>query len=155
MVPRYSIDCFKVRRIRLWRTRANEANMNDPIADMLTRIRNAQAVGHATVRVLHSKILEGIAATLARNGFIGGFEKKGRTPDRYIEISLRSIDGHPAIEGLRRVSKPGQRVYRNIKRMGRVRYGTGVTILSTPQGILTDKEARIKKVGGEVLCEVW
>ena len=129
--------------------------MNDPIADMLTRIRNAQAVGHATVQAPHSRILEGIAATLARNGFIGGFEKKGRTPSRYIEISLRSIDGHPAIEGLRRVSKPGQRVYRNVKHMGRVRYGMGVIILSTPQGILTDKEARTKKVGGEVLCEVW
>lgn len=129
--------------------------MNDPIADMLARIRNAQAVGHKTVRVPHSNILEGIALALVRERFLAGLDRKGRPPHRYLELTLRFIDGKPAIEGVRRVSRPGQRVYKGIARLGRVRYGMGLVILSTPQGILTDSEARKKKVGGEILCEVW
>lgn len=140
-------------------------NMTDPIADMLNRIRNAQAVFHSTVDVPFSNLKFGIAEILEKEGFIGTTEKKGRKNKKSISIVLKyeSDSGSkagkprmvPAINGLRRVSKPGQRVYLPAKKIKRVKGGCGMAIISTPKGLMTDKEARKQRLGGEVVAEIW
>ncbi len=127
----------------------------DPIADMLTRIRNGYAVKKETVSLPYSKFKYGIAQVLVKEGFVAEVERKGRGTARSLNIRLSYFDGEPAVTNFMRISKPGQRVYTSYRDIGRARRGFGVTILSTPKGLLTDKEARKNKLGGEVLCEIW
>ena len=132
--------------------------MTDPIADMLTRIRNANVAMHDTVRMPSSKLKEALAAILQREGYIVGFnvqDDPGR-PGRVLEVEMKyTADRDRTISGIRRVSKPGLRVYTKADKLPRVLGGLGVAVLSTSQGLMTDREARERKVGGEVLCQVW
>jgi small subunit ribosomal protein S8 len=132
--------------------------MTDPIADMLTRLRNANVAMHDTVKMPSSKVKEALAGILQREGYIEGFavhDDQGR-PGRVLEISMKySPDRTRTISGLRRVSKPGLRVYTRADHLPRVLGGLGVAVLSTSHGLMTDREARKRKVGGEVLCFVW
>ena len=128
--------------------------MTDPIADMLTRIRNASLVHKPEAVVPYSKIKLAIASILAREGYIADV-KEARDQHPYLILKLKYHDGDPAIRHLKRVSTPGRRQYVKKEAIGRVLNGYGVAILSTPKGILTDKEARVAAVGGELLCEVY
>jgi len=130
--------------------------VTDPIADLLTRIRNALVAGHEVVQVPSSKMKIAIADVLKNEGFISDFEVVPEGVKRSIRIDL-AYGGkkEPIISGLRRVSKPGLRVYVQKREIPRVYGGLGVAILSTPQGIMTGQEAWRRKVGGEVLCYVW
>ncbi|MCD6574197.1 30S ribosomal protein S8 [Candidatus Aerophobetes bacterium] len=128
----------------------------DPIADLLTRIRNANAIYRESVEVPASKIKESIAKVLTREGYIKGYRVKVKEGKRFIELYLKySQDKERVITRLERVSKPGRRVYVGKDEIPRVRRGLGICILSTPKGILTDKEARKEGVGGEILCYIW
>ena len=129
--------------------------MTDPITDMLNRIKNAQAVGRPTAEVPFSNLKYGIAKILEKEGFIEKTEKKGKKVKKSLEITLQYDGRTPAISGLRRVSKPGQRIYLPFKKIRPVKGGYGIAIISTPKGLMTGKAARKQKLGGEVLCEVW
>ena len=132
--------------------------MTDPVADMLTRIRNGSVAAQETVRMPSSKLKEALAAILRQEGYIADFRvsEDPSRPGRMLEISMKySAERVPTISGLRRVSKPGMRVYTKADRLPRVLGGLGVAVLSTSQGLMTDREAREKRVGGEVLCYVW
>ena len=132
--------------------------MSDPIADMLTRIRNANSAMHDTVSMPASKLKLALAEILKREGYIASCELKTSTvkKDNVLEIVLKyTHDRKRAIEGLKRVSTPGLRVYTRADSLPRVLGGLGVAVVSTSQGLLTDKEARERQVGGEVLCYVW
>ena len=130
--------------------------MNDPIGDMLTRIRNARMRGKSTVSTPASKLRAWVLDVLADEGYIRGYEKTTSTDGHgAIEISLKYFDGVPVIRELKRVSKPGRRVYLGVKDIPQVRQGLGVSIVSTPQGVMSDANARAKNVGGEVLCTVF
>ncbi len=134
----------------------------DPITDMLNRIRNAQAVFKETVDIPWSKMKYQIAKILEQNGFVEKVEKKGRHTKKIIRITLRYEKENPvlgtlkpAIRGLRRISTPGRRIYRGYKDL-RGKYGqSGILIVSTSKGLMTDKEAKKQKVGGEVIAEIW
>jgi small subunit ribosomal protein S8 len=132
--------------------------MTDPIADMLTRIRNANVAMLEDVRMPSSKLKEALATILEREGYIQGFrvqDSPGR-PGRTLDIKMKyAPDRTRTISGVRRVSKPGLRVYTGADRLPRVLGGLGVAVLSTSQGLMTDREARQRRVGGEVLCYVW
>ena len=130
--------------------------MNDPLGDMLTRIRNAQMRGKSTATTPASKLRKWVLDVLADEGYIRGYEEV--TDDRghpAIEISLKYYDGAPVIRELRRVSKPGRRVYLGADDIPRVRRGLGVSIVSTSRGVMSDTAARSANVGGEVLCTVF
>jgi small subunit ribosomal protein S8 len=130
--------------------------VTDPIADMLTRIRNALMVRHDSVLVPASKIKLAIARILKEEGFITDYEVVRGKPHRTIKIQLRYLDDNkPAISGLKRISKPGLRVYVQKKEIPRVYGGLGITIMSTPSGVRTGQEAWRQGTGGEVLCYVW
>jgi len=129
--------------------------MVDPIADMLNRIRNAQAVLHPTVSIPFSSLKYEIAKILKREKFIEKVERKGRKTRKSIEIALKYEDKTPAISGLKRISKPGQKIYLSVKQIKPVRGGYGIAIISTSKGLMTDKETRKNKLGGEVICEIW
>lgn len=132
--------------------------MTDPIADMLTRVRNANVAMHDTVRMPSSRVKEALAGILEREGYIAGFttvSREGR-PGDVLEISLKyTADRARVIGGLKRVSKPGLRIYCRADGLPRVLGGLGVAVLSTSKGLMTDREARQQRVGGEVLCYVW
>jgi small subunit ribosomal protein S8 len=129
-------------------------SMSDPIADMLTRIRNAQMVEKASVRMPASKLKAAIAQVLADEGYIDGFEvlRDGAKAD--LQIALKYYAGRPVIEHIERVSRPGLRIYRGREAIPKVMNGLGVAIVSTPKGVMTDRKARQAGVGGEVLCYV-
>jgi len=129
--------------------------MTDPISDMLARIKNAYAVKKEAIALPHSKMKQGLAQVLFREGFVGEVEKKGRGTKRLLAIKLRYIDGEPAMIDFSRISKPGQRVYVGHDGVAAAKRGFGMAILSTPKGLLTEKEARREKVGGELMCEIW
>jgi len=130
--------------------------VNDPIADFLTRVRNAQMAKHDTVEIPHSKMKAEIARILKEEGYVNDFSEKGAGAEKRLVVELRyGPDGRRGIAGLRRMSRPGRRVYRKQKDIPRVLDGLGVAILSTSQGILTDHQARSRGVGGEVLCFVY
>ena len=130
--------------------------MNDPIGDMLTRIRNAQMRGKSTVSTPASKLRAWVLDVLADEGYIRGYEKTSSTDGHgAIEISLKYFDGVPVIKELKRISKPGRRVYLGVKDIPQVRQGLGGSIVSTPQGVMSDANARAKNVGGEVICTVF
>lgn len=127
----------------------------DPISNMLTAIRNALAVGHPEVSFPFSDLKFGIAKILERKGFIEKIEKKGRVK-KIIGITLKyDEEKQPAISGLKQISKPGQRIYLPYKKIKRVKGGYGIAIVSTSKGLMTDREARKQKIGGEVMCEIW
>ncbi|MBA3654711.1 MAG: 30S ribosomal protein S8 [Actinobacteria bacterium] len=132
--------------------------MTDPIADMLTRIRNANVAMHDTVRMPSSKLKESLAKLLEREGYISGYsvsDDQGR-PGRILEVNMKyTPERERTISGIRRVSKPGLRVYTKADTLPRVLGGLGVAVLSTSQGLITDREARQRRVGGEILCYVW
>lgn len=128
-------------------------SMSDPIADMLTRIRNAQAMEKLVVRMPSSRVKLSIAQVLKDEGYIDGFVVKGETKPE-LEIQLKYYAGRPVIEKIERVSKPGLRIYRGAEDLPRVMNGLGVAIVSTSRGVMTDRKARAQGVGGEVLCVV-
>ncbi len=132
--------------------------MTDPIADMLTRLRNANVAMHDTVKMPSSKLKTSLATILEREGYISGFTttEKPDVPGHVLEIQMKySTERNRAISGIKRVSTPGLRVYARADRLPRVLGGMGVAVLSTSRGLMTDREARKNKVGGEVLCYVW
>ena len=131
-------------------------SINDPLGDMLTRIRNAQERRRPKVSTPASKLREHVLAVLAEEGYIRGYtrvEQKGLAP--LFEIELKYYNGQPAIREISRVSKPGRRVYSPVKELPTVRNGLGVSILSTPKGVMSDSRAREENVGGEILCSVF
>jgi len=132
--------------------------MTDPIADMLTRLRNANMAFHDDVLMPSSKLKEALAGILQREGYITGFEvlNDSSRPGRQLKIVLKyTSDRKRTISGIKRVSKPGLRVYMGSESVPRVLGGMGISILSTNQGLMTDREARKRRVGGEILCQVW
>ena len=130
--------------------------MNDPIGDMLTRIRNAQMRGKSTVMTPASKLRAWVLDVLADEGYIRGYEKAtGADGHPAIEISLKYYEGTPVIREIKRVSTPGRRVYLGVNEIPQVRQGLGVSIVSTSKGVMSDATARSQNVGGEVLCTVF
>jgi len=130
--------------------------VTDPIADMLTRIRNAVAVGHERVTMPASKQKVNIAKILVDEGFIDRFELTENGHRSELELVLRYAERRrPVIMGLKRVSRPGHRVYAGAKELPRVQGGLGVAVVSTSQGLMPDREARKRRLGGEIVCEVW
>ncbi|PJX27731.1 30S ribosomal protein S8 [Advenella sp. S44] len=129
-------------------------SMSDPIADMLTRIRNAQQVEKVSVSMPSSKLKVAIAAVLKEEGYIESFEIKGEKAKPELEISLKYYAGRPVIERIDRVSRPGLRIYKGRTAIPQVMNGLGVAIVSTSRGVMTDRKARHEGVGGEVLCYV-
>lgn len=128
----------------------------DPISDMLTRIRNAMAVGHETTSMPSSKIKEEIARILTDEGYIDRYEVEPANPGKTLKLILRYRDRQtPAIVGIKRISRPGHRIYRGSAEIPRVQGGLGVAVVSTSQGLLADREARRRRLGGEIVCEVW
>ncbi|MDN5696865.1 MAG: 30S ribosomal protein S8 [Rubrobacter sp.] len=131
-------------------------SVNDPIADFLTRIRNAGMAKHNTVSIPHSKLKAELARIFKEEGYIADYEQRGSGADHELRITLKyGPDGQRAISGLRRMSRPGRRVYRKQGTIPRVLDGLGVAVLSTSRGLLTDHSARRLGIGGEVLCFVY
>ena len=129
-------------------------SMSDPIADMLTRIRNAQMVGHQEVKMPASKLKSSIASVLKDEGYIDDFAQREKDGKSELVVSLKYYAGRPVIEKLERISKPGLRVYKGCDNLPKVMNGLGIAILSTSRGVMTDTKARASGVGGEVLCIV-
>ena len=130
-------------------------NLTDPIADMLTRIRNAVRAKHTTVDVPYSKVKNEIAKILLEEGFVADTELVENGTQKNIRITLKYKDSKSVIQGLKRISKPGLRIYAEKEELPRVLNGLGIAIISTSKGIVTDKEARKLNVGGEVMAYVW
>ncbi len=130
--------------------------MTDPVADMLTRIRNANTALHPSVSMPSSKLKEKIATLFVSEGYIESYDVQADGPHRTLELVLRyGKDRSRVIKGLRRVSKPGRRIYAGASDLPRVNGGLGVVVVSTSQGLLPDRDARRRRLGGELLCEVW
>ncbi len=130
-------------------------SMNDPVGDLLSRIRNAQMRNKSSVTSPASKLRESLLEVLKSEGYIRGYtvtEREGRSE---IEIELKYFDGEPVIREIERVSKPGRRVYTSVKNLPRINNGLGVAIVSTPKGVMADHDAREANVGGEILCTVF
>ncbi|MBU6165632.1 MAG: 30S ribosomal protein S8 [Alphaproteobacteria bacterium] len=130
-------------------------SMSDPLGDMLTRIRNGQQARKDSVLTPASKLRTRVLDVLQREGFIRGYSSVLDGVHQNLRIDLKYFEGKPAIQHLARVSKPGRRVYSGATELPRVRNGLGITIVSTPKGVLSDAEAREQNVGGEVLCQVF
>ena len=130
-------------------------NMTDPIADMLTRIRNATMARHSRVLIPASNMKIAIAQILKEEGYIKDFDVVRDTPQGTLRVSLKYVDKRPVLTQLKRISKPGLRVYAKSKDMPRILGGLGVAIVSTPQGVMTAADAKRANVGGEILCYVW
>jgi small subunit ribosomal protein S8 len=130
--------------------------MSDPLADMFTRLRNAAQARHATVRMPTSNVKRNVARVLQDEGFISGFSEEREGPRNFINMQLTYDENRRAVlAGIRRVSRPGLRVYVNQREIPRVFGGLGVAVMSTPQGVMSGQEAWRRKIGGEVLCYVW
>lgn len=131
-------------------------NVTDPIADMLTRIRNANSAGKTEVSMPSSKVLKEIARVIHEEGYIESYEVEDTKPQATLHISLKNEHGHAkAIRGIRRISKPGLRIYTSVEDMPRVLGGLGIAVLSTSKGMMCDRDARKAGVGGEVIAYVW
>lgn len=131
-------------------------SMTDPVADLLTRVRNAQRAGHESVAVPASKLKQRIAEVLASEGYINGVTREEDGRQGILHLALKyAPDGKPAITELKRASKPGRRWYVGAREIPRVKNGLGIAILSTSRGVLADSDARRQKAGGEILCTVW
>ena len=128
--------------------------MSDPIADMLTRIRNAQSANKATVAMPSSKVKVSIASLLKNEGYIGDIDQTVEDNKPVLSISLKYFEGKPVIEELKRISRPGLRIYTNATEIPEVKAGLGVAVVSTSKGIMSDREARKAGIGGEVICYV-
>ena len=131
-------------------------SMSDPLGDLLTRIRNAQMRGKSKVAVPASKLRGWVLDVLADEGYIRGYarvELEGQFPE--FEVELKYFEGEPVINEIKRVSKPGRRVYKGATELPRIRNGLGISIVSTPKGVMSDAKAREANVGGEVLCQVF
>jgi small subunit ribosomal protein S8 len=129
--------------------------MTDPLGDMLTRIRNAQMRKMSKVQTPASKLRQNVLDVLAAEGYIRGYAAMEQEGKSEFEIELKYFDGEPVIRTIERVSKPGRRVYASVKNLPRVANGLGVSILSTPRGVMADHDAREQNVGGEILCRVF
>ena len=129
--------------------------MTDPITDMLNQIRNAQAVEKTEVLIPLSKIKNEIAMILSKEGFLGEVKKSSKGTEKVLKIALKYDNGVPAIDGLKRISKPGQRIYESVPEIKKVHGGFGVSVISTSKGLMTNKEAKKQKLGGEIICQVW
>lgn len=129
--------------------------VNDPISDMLTRIRNAQAVDHQTVVIPFSKLKMNLAEILKKEGLIEEVDAQGKKTNKVIEIKLKYLKGEPVINNIKRISKPGRRMYIKKDEIKPIRQGFGMSVISTSQGLMTNKEASKKRLGGEVLCEIY
>lgn len=130
--------------------------VTDPIADFITRLKNAAAVGHTSVSLPYSKMKQAIAFSLKQAGFVGEISESGAGVRKILVVSLvYGKDGKPAIRGVKRISKPGRRLYAGFSDIHPVKYGKGILVLSTPRGILTNREARKVRVGGETLFAMW
>ena len=130
--------------------------VTDPVADLINQLKNAGAVGKREVSLPYSELKMSIAETLKKSGYIAAAEKKGKKVKKTLEVVLKYSDaGAHAISDVKRISKPGRRMYKGVSDIHAVKYGKGALILSTPKGILTDKEAREQNVGGEALFEIW
>ncbi len=130
--------------------------MSDPLGDMLTRVRNGQQAGKEIVECPYSKLRENVCNVLKDEGFIRGFKVEERAGNKkYLMIQLKYAEGRGVIRQIDRVSKPGRRVYSNVKTMPRFFNGLGVLVVSTPQGVMADHKAKAANVGGEVLCQVF
>jgi small subunit ribosomal protein S8 len=130
-------------------------SMTDPVGDMLTRIRNGQKAHKSTVLAPASTLRVRVLEVLAREGYIRGYEQVDESGKPYLSIELKYHEGAPVIRTIERVSKPGRRVYSGVTELPRVRNGLGISIVSTPKGVLSDAEARDQNVGGEILCTVF
>lgn len=130
--------------------------MSDPLGDMLTRIRNGQQAGKEIVECPYSRLRENVCNVLKDEGYIRGFKLEEREGNKkFLQIQLKYMEGQGVIRQIDRVSKPGRRVYSNVRSIPRVYNGLGVVIVSTPQGVMADHKARAANVGGEVLCQVF
>lgn len=129
--------------------------MTDPITDMLNQIKSGQAVGRAEVLVPLSRTKNEIADILSREGFVGEIKKGTRGKMKVLKIALKYDNEVPAMAGFKRVSKPGQRIYEGVSGIKRVRGGFGISIITTSKGLMTNKEARKQKIGGEIICQIW
>ncbi|MEK7664328.1 MAG: 30S ribosomal protein S8 [Patescibacteria group bacterium] len=129
--------------------------MTDPITDMLNQIRNAEAVQKAEVVLPYSNLKNEIAMILAKENFLGEVKKVAKGKVKMLKITLKYDNGIPAVEGLKRVSKPGQRIYTKVHDIKKVRGGFGISVISTPKGLMTGSQAKKAKLGGEILLEVW
>lgn len=127
----------------------------DPISDFLTRLRNAQAAGHETMKAPGSKLKYAIAKILEKEGFISSVKETNEGPKFSIEVTLKYDHKIPAIRAVKRVSTPGRRVYRGASELQNVLSGQGISIISTSAGVMTNREARRRRLGGEILCEVY
>lgn len=131
-------------------------SMSDPVADLLTRIRNGQRAKVSSIQAPASKLRENVLEVLKREGYIRDYSREAIRPGvDEIRIELKYFDGEPVIKEISRVSRPGRRVYSKIKDLPRIYNGLGIAILSTPRGVMSDAEARAANVGGEVLCQVF
>jgi len=131
-------------------------SLSDPVGDLLTRIRNGQRAGKATITTPASGLRENLLRVLEREGYIRGFERyEVRQGIEELRVDLKYNEGSPVINKIERVSKPGRRVYAKIKDLQKVYNGLGISILSTPRGVMSDQEARQANVGGEILCQVF
>ena len=130
--------------------------MTDPIADMLTRIRNAVRIEKSQIEMPVSKVKRGVAEVLKREGYIWDWAEVDGTPNKILKIDLKyGPNGERVIRNIRRVSKPGRRVYSRARDLKPILQGLGISVVSTSRGVVSDREARQKNLGGEVLCEVW
>ncbi|MBI3573552.1 30S ribosomal protein S8 [Candidatus Kaiserbacteria bacterium] len=130
--------------------------ISDPIGDFIVRLKNAGAVGKTSVVVPFSKLKVAIALTLKKSGYLGEIGETGSDPKKLLTVELLYDEsGTPKINGVKRISKPGRRLYAKAREVHPVKYGKGLLVLSTPQGIVTDREAREKRLGGETLFQIW
>lgn len=129
--------------------------MNDPIADLLTRIRNAYQVNHKTVDVPCSKIKQQIVKLLEKEGYLKSSELIKENSKKILRIALKYKNKKPAVDGIKRVSKPGRRIFMRVNKIPRTLGGYGITVISTSKGVMTDFQARKLKIGGEIICQVW
>jgi small subunit ribosomal protein S8 len=129
--------------------------VTDVISDFLTRVRNAGAARHKTVDTPFSNMKYNVAAILKQQGYIEDYEKIEEGPQGILRVTLRYYQREPAFRNIKRISKPGRRVYTNVKALPRVKNGLGIAVVSTSKGVMSDKEARKMNVGGEILCTIW
>ena len=129
--------------------------MTDPITDMLNQIMNAEAVGKTEILIPLSKIKNEIAIILSKEGFLGEIKKAARGKVKGLKIVLKYDNEVPAIAGFKRVSKPGQRIYNGVSEIRKVHGGYGISIISTSKGLMTNKDAKKSKLGGEIICQIW
>lgn len=129
--------------------------MTDPISDMLTRVRNAQRANKEQVAIPFSKAKERILKVFAEEGYVGDVQVEGEAAQKKLVVKLRYFEGRPVIESVERISRPGLRIYRGKDELPRINQGLGVAVISTPQGVMSDRAARAAGQGGEVLCKIY